>query len=140
MKLLPALFLIGHLCGSAFCVAQETKPAAPFSKERDLLTKIRRNRIDPAAVYHVRELPLVREDVRFYFTDGILAFLEPVEGRVTGAIFVGEGETLVMPPDSSEKRHLARFTGAPVLNEKFNAGFLRFCDDTAAQQIGRAHV
>ena len=104
-----------------------------FSRERELLAKIRRNHIDPSAVYHVRELPLVREDVRFYFTDGILALLEPVEGRVTGAIFVGEGETLVMPPDPSEKRHLARFAGAPVLNEKFNAGFLRFGDDTAAQ-------
>jgi hypothetical protein len=129
VKSIAALFLIGHLCGSA-CVAQE---AGPFSRERDLLTKIRRNHIDPNAVFHVRELPLVREDVRFYFTDGILALLEPVEGRVTGAIFVGEGETLVMPPDASEKRHLARFTGAPVLNEKFNAAFLRFGDDTAAQ-------
>ena len=151
VRLLPALILIGHLCGGSFgrnlCLAQvppsrrspppdfqaPADASAPFSKERDLLTKIHRNHIDTTAVYHVRELPLVREDVRFYFTDGILALLEPVEGRVTGAIFVGEGETLVMPPDPSEKRHLARYTGAPVLNEKFNAGFLRFGDDTAAK-------
>jgi hypothetical protein len=151
VRLLPALFLIGHLCGGGFCrslclaqAAPSSRGAAPdsqapadasaaFSKERDLLAKIHKNRIDVNAVYHVRELPLVREDVRFYFTDGILALLEPVEGRVTGAIFVGEGETLVMPPDPSEKRHLARYTGAPVLNEKFNAGFLRFGDDTAAK-------
>jgi hypothetical protein len=131
VKLLPALFLLGHLCCGGFCAAQGA--SAPFSEEQNLLSKIRRNHIDPNTVYHVRELPLVREDVRFYLTDGILALLEPVEGRVTGAIFVGEGETLVMPPDPSEKRHLARFAGAPVLNEKFNAGFLRFGDDTAAQ-------
>ncbi len=131
MKLLPALFLIGQLC-SASSPAQE-KPADAFPAEQELLNKIRHNHVDPNAVYHVRDLPLVREDVRFYFTDGILALLEPVEGRVTGAVFVGEGETLVMPPDPSEKRHLARFAGAPVLNEKFNAAFFRFGDDSGAQ-------
>jgi hypothetical protein len=135
VKLLAALFLIGHLFSGASCAAQAAPegPVALPQREQELLAKIRRNHIDPQAVYHVRELPLVREDARFYFTEGILAFLEPVDGRVTGALFVGEGETLVMPPDASEKRHLSHFTGAPVLNEKFNAGFLRFSDDTAEQ-------
>ncbi len=112
--------------------------AAPADATQDLLQKIRRNKIDVNAVYRVRELSLTREDVRFYFSEGMLALLEPIAvpgkpGLVTGAIFVGEGETLVMPPDNSEKRNLAHFVGTPVLNEKFTAAFLRFGDDTSAQ-------
>jgi hypothetical protein len=106
---------------------------AAATPEEELLAKIRRNKIDPAAVYRVRELPLTRDAVRFYFNEGVIALLEPINGRVTGAIFVGEGETLVMPPDTAEKRNLAHFTGTPVLNEKFSAAYLRFSDDTAAQ-------
>ena len=81
MKLLSALFLLWHLAP----VFAQTPSAA---KADELLTKIRRNHIDASAVYHVRELPLVREDARFYFNEGILALLEPIEGRVTGALFV----------------------------------------------------
>ena len=100
-----------------------------------MLAKIHRNKIDPAMVFRVRELPLSRDAARFYFNEGVIALLEPVDGKVTGALFVGDGETLVMPPDTAEKRNLAHFAGAPVLNEKFSAAYLRFSDDTGAQLI-----
>ena len=59
-----------------------------------------------------------------------MAFLHPVEGRVTGAVFFGEGELLLIPPDPVEKGSLARFTGVPLLNEKFSSALFRFTDDT----------
>lgn len=123
MRLLPVLLLLSPLLAAA--------PAA--TPEEALLAKIRRNKIDPAAVYRVRELPLARDAVRLYFNEGVIALLEPIDGRVTGALFVGEGETLVIPPDTAEKRNLAHYTGTPVLNEKFSTAYLRFSDDTAAQ-------
>ncbi len=127
MRLLPLLLLLSRVLVAPGLVSGI---ASGLSSEDDLLTRIRRVKIDPTAVYRVRELPLNREDIRIYFNEGVLAFLEPIDGRVTGAIFVGEGETLLLPPDASEKRYLARFTGTPVLNEKFTAAYLRFSDDT----------
>ncbi len=97
---------------------------------RDVLETIRKARLDPNQLYRVHEATIHREDLRIYLLEGTLAFLQPLEGRVTGAVFVGEGEVLLIPPDAVEKRSLARFTGAPVLNEKFSSALFRFTDDT----------
>ncbi len=95
-----------------------------------VLGTIRKARLDPTKLYRVREAAIYREDLRIYLTEGTLAFLQPVEGRVTGAVFVGEGELLLIPPDPVEKGSLARFTGVPLLNEKFSCALFRFTDDT----------
>lgn len=135
MRLLPVVLLISSL-GSSLPPA--SNPAAT-NPEEELLAKVRRNKINPAQVYRVRELAFTRDTVRFYFTEGVVALLEPIElgsskpGLITGALFVGEGETLVIPPETSEKRSVAHFTGTPVLNEKFTTAYLRFSDDTAQQ-------
>ena len=97
---------------------------------RQVLGAIRKARLDPTKLYRIREATIYREDLRIYLTDGSLAFLEPVEGRVTGALFVGEGELLLIPPDPVEKRSLALFTGVPLLYEKFSSAVFRFTDDT----------
>ena len=136
MKAISTLLLAACFASPGFAQA----PAAPSVE--DQLSRIHKNRLD-GRVYQLRDLTLIREDVRIYFTEGTLAFLEPLNlegtaggtGRVLGALFVGEGEVLVMPPNIVEKRNLARFTGAPVLNEKLSSIFLRFTDDTAAQLL-----
>jgi len=51
---------------------------------------------------------------------------EDVVGRVTGALFEGEGEVLVLPPDRAERSSLALFTGSAVLEERFRFGYIRF--------------
>jgi hypothetical protein len=51
-----------------------------------------------------------------------------VDGRVTGAVFVGEGELSLTPPVEHERRSLALFTGEPTINEKFTKLALRFTD------------
>ena len=123
-----------------FCFPPRGLGAAVTAEE--LLNRIHKNRLDASAIYKVRELALSKEDARFYFTEGILALLEPIRvdgegdnkpGRITGALFVGEGEMLLVPPDAMEKRNLARFTGAPVLDEKFSSAYMSFTDDTAAR-------
>ncbi len=104
-------------------------PAAPRSA-KEVLESIRKVRLDPGQLYRVHDATFHREDLRIYLIEGTLAFLQPVEGKVTGAVFVGEGEVLLIPPDPVEKRSLGRFTGAPVLNEKFSSALFRFTDDT----------
>ena len=92
--------------------------------------------IDSNACYRVRDLTLVREDLRLYLTDGHLLFTKPVQGLRTAAVFVadvdgGDAEILVLPPTKSERQSLASFTKAPNLNEHFIAAVMLFTDDTA---------
>ena len=89
--------------------------------------------LDPQKVFTVREAVLYREDVHIWLNDGLIAFTEAVDGKVTGAYFEGEGEVLVRPPDRMERASLGLFTGAGVLEEKFSSAYLRFNDDTARE-------
>jgi hypothetical protein len=89
--------------------------------------------IDPQQVYGIRDAALDREDVHITLDDGVIGFLESVDGRITGAFFEGEGEILVVPPDLAERGSLALFTGAAVLEERITSAYFRFNDDTAEQ-------
>ena len=98
-----------------------------------LYRKLREVGLDPAAVYNVRGAALRREDLHIVLDDGTIAFVQSVDGRVTGAFFEGEGEVLLFPPDQAERGSLALFTGTAVLEEKFTTAYFRFNDDTAAE-------
>ena len=78
----------------------------------------------------VSNLILKRDAATFTLQSGELYFLPPVEGRVTGAVFVGEGELTLTPPVEWEKRSLALFTGEPSITEHFTKLTLRFTDKT----------
>ncbi|MFL6334671.1 MAG: carboxypeptidase regulatory-like domain-containing protein [Pyrinomonadaceae bacterium] len=78
----------------------------------------------------VSNLVLRRDAATFTLRSGELYFLPAVEGRVTGAIFVGEGELTLTPPVEYEKRSLALFTGEPSITEQFTKLTLRFTDKT----------
>jgi len=93
-------------------------------------------RIDPDTVYDVTSaarLELRRGDVQLSFEDGKLAFFTPLEGRITGAVFAGRGHVLAAPREGVEKQQMARFLGAPVLDQDFISAYIRFTDDTAAE-------
>jgi len=99
----------------------------------DLYQALNALRVDPHEIYYVRELHLRRDAVRISFSEGKLAFLAALNGRVTGAVFTGRGQVLAIPSDPAEKRSLARFLGAPLLDQGFSRAFLRFTDDTAGE-------
>ena len=77
---------------------------------------------------------VVRRDIAtITFRKGTLSFLAPVEGRVTGAVFVGEGEIRVEPAVSSEKLNLANLTKSASFSDTFTRMVLRFTDGTFEQ-------
>jgi hypothetical protein len=78
----------------------------------------------------VTNLVIKRDAATFMLAAGELYFLPPVEGRVTGAVFVGEGSMTLTPPVEYEKRSLALFTGEPSITEQFTKLALRFTDKT----------
>lgn len=78
----------------------------------------------------VENFVLTRDAAKITFTEGRLFFLSPVEGKVTGAVFVGTGEFQIAPLMPIEQRHLAFLTGTPSMNEQFSKMVLRFTDST----------
>jgi hypothetical protein len=75
-------------------------------------------------------LVLKRDAGEFTFTSGVFQFLAPVNGKVTGAVFIGSGMFSMVPPLASEKRSLALLTKEPAIHEEFGSLVLRFTDST----------
>ena len=82
-----------------------------------------------AEAVSVNNLELKREAGTFHLHSGTVCFVAPVEGKVTGAVFVGEGNFILDPPQS-EKTLLKLFTKENEFSEKFERLVLRFTDST----------
>ena len=108
-------------------------PTVSTEEPRALYQRLNELRPDGAHVYAVHEFNLRRDVISFTFTEGELAFLPSIDGRVTGAVFTGRGHVLATPRDPGERRSLAQFVGVPILDQTFTRAYLRFTDDTAAE-------
>ncbi|HEY2017850.1 MAG TPA: hypothetical protein VGH38_30300, partial [Bryobacteraceae bacterium] len=100
----------------------------------DVSRAIRESSFDRDECYRVRDLTLVKEDIRMYFGEGHLIFSKPVAGRRIAAVFSadvegGDGEVILLPPDRAERRSLAGFIDTPNLDEHFRAALLIFTGD-----------
>ncbi|HYL68323.1 MAG TPA: M1 family aminopeptidase [Candidatus Limnocylindria bacterium] len=100
---------------------------------RALYQALNQLRPDTRHVYAVKELNLRRDVINLRFTEGKLAFLQALDGRVTGAVFTGRGHIFATPHDRDERQSLARFVGVPLLDQIFARAYFRFTDDTAAE-------
>jgi hypothetical protein len=65
----------------------------------------------------------------FQIQKGTLTFLSPVDGIVTGAIFIGEGHFNLKPVIGLDTRELHRRTGENEVNEEFTEAVFRFTAD-----------
>jgi hypothetical protein len=87
----------------------------------------------------VQGLVLQRDRAYITFT-GDFYFAAPVAGRVTGAVFIGEGKFLAaVPPSEFEKDNVKRLLNADIVESSFKTAVLRFSDDTF-EHIGKQKV
>jgi len=86
--------------------------------------------LDPARVYRARGVSLDRATFHITLEDGVIGFTSDVAGRVTGAVFEGDGEILLTPPNQIERASMMFQTGAAILEERFSSAYFRFNDDT----------
>ncbi len=113
-------------------------PAALLSAA-ELAQQLRHISLDPNETYRVRDLHLVRGDLKIYFSDGTISFATPVAGRSIGMVFsaagaeVGDAEVIVLPPRRSDRESLLHFVKTPNLDEHFNEAVFLFTDDTYAE-------
>jgi len=110
--------------------ARAQTTALPEGQAAALLDELHRAGLDAPRTFKVTDLYLQRDAVRLHLQHGTLVFLQPVAGRVTGVLFEGAGEILVVPPQPAERQQLLKFTGSPLLTESFASVYLRFSDRT----------
>jgi hypothetical protein len=55
----------------------------------------------------VSNLTLHRDAARFHLRSGTVCFVTPVQGKVTGAVFVGDGNLIIDPPTVAERGMLS---------------------------------
>lgn len=79
----------------------------------------------------IKDFTLEREGGTFHFAQGSFFFYAPVNGRVTGAVFEGNGHFDLTPKDASERHSLALLNKSGVMAQDFTTLVLRFTDGTA---------
>ncbi|MEZ5428275.1 MAG: M1 family aminopeptidase [Pyrinomonadaceae bacterium] len=78
----------------------------------------------------VNNLVLKKDEGVFTLKTGEIYFLQPVEGRSFGAVFLGDGEFSLTPPTEIEKKHLALFIEGSEFKEGFKQLVMFFSDQT----------
>ena len=116
------------LCIASTAPAQET----PASKEKQLYTQIKSFALTGGSV-EVRNLVFKRDRVQLTL-NGVVYLSGPVDGRATGAVFIGEGNLVTEIPDSDfERENVKRLLGADIIASDFKTAVFRFTDDTATR-------
>jgi hypothetical protein len=78
----------------------------------------------------VNNLELKRDAGTFHLHSGTICFVAPVNGKVTGAVFIGDGNLVLDPSDASERNSLKLLTKENEFSETFSQMVLRFTDAT----------
>lgn len=84
-------------------------------------------------VIAVNNLELRRDAATFTFRQGSFAFYGEVNGKVTGAVFKGDGHIHLVPPTVQERHNLSLFNQSQEFDEDFDQVVLRFTDATAEE-------
>jgi len=86
--------------------------------------------IDTEKVYRVTNLTLSRDNMKLHLKSGIVFLTKPLDGEVTGAVFLGTGLASMKPVNRSGRYMLAKYSGKEELAEPFQQLSLRFTDGT----------
>ena len=85
-------------------------------------------------------LELRRDGATFMFRRGEIAFYGEVNGKVTGAVFKGDGHLHISPPTAEERHNLSLINHSEEFDEDFDQVVMRFTDRTAAELRNAATV
>ncbi|PYT58713.1 MAG: hypothetical protein DMG35_16850 [Acidobacteria bacterium] len=78
----------------------------------------------------VTNFDLKRDAGKFRLNSGTVCFVPAVNGKVTGAVFGGDGSFTLEPPTESERKSLKYLSKEDEFSEKFDHLVLRFSDST----------
>jgi len=81
----------------------------------------------------VKALTLERQGGSFQFEQGSFFFYGQVNGKFTGAVFLGKGHFALAPAAASEQHSLSLLTKSGAMSQDFTTLVLRFTDGTAEE-------
>jgi hypothetical protein len=99
----------------------------------DAVYRALRERMVNGPAFAVKDLTLRRDAGVFTLRSGTIYLFGETGGRVTGAVFEGEGSLHVEPPSAMERRQLKAVMKTEVLDQRFTSAVFSFTDDTAAE-------
>lgn len=79
---------------------------------------------------HVKDFVFKKDAGTFTFHNGAFYLLEPVDGKITGAVFVGDASFTLRAPIDVERRNLSMLTHGQPFEEQFSSAVFRFTDKT----------
>jgi hypothetical protein len=131
ISLVPTIVLLASLFAVAAVPASQAAdtPKPPAGPNSDPTYQALRNSTLSGEAISVTNLELMRDAGTFHLHSGTVCFVTPVKGRVTGAVFVGEGNFILDPPES-ERGMLKPLTKENEFSENFSQMALRFTDST----------
>ncbi len=126
--------LVVFFCLAILSAIAELPQSSPSIKgnNEDSYVKLRNIKVG-TEVIHVKDFTLKKDAGIFTFRSGAFTLLEPVNGKVTGAVFTGDGSFALNPPTNLEKRNLAILTRGLPFEEQFSGAVLRFTDGSEAE-------
>ncbi len=128
ISVLLLLIVLSFSAATQITAQQSSRPENP------LYEKIRKFELRGKA--SVSNLTLKRDRAVMTFT-GDFYFAAPVNDRIVGAVFLGDGTFRAEAPDLPfEKEYMKRFINAEVAESDFHSAVLRFSDDTF-EKIGK---
>jgi hypothetical protein len=113
----------------AFFQVSVAQTAAPGPNSDPAYQALRNLTLSGEAV-SVTSVELKREAGTFHLHSGVVCFVAPVNGKVTGAVFIGDGTFVLDPPIDMERKSLKLLTKEDEFSESFSQMVLRFTDST----------
>jgi len=117
-------------CVLVFSPAFGVENAATPAPNSDATYQQLRNIVLSSEAVVVKDLTLRRDAATFHLRSGTVCFVTPVQGKVTGAVFVGDGNMILDPPLPIERSSLKLLTKEDEFSETFDHMVMRFTDAT----------
>ena len=95
--------------------------------------------LDATTPYGVSSLAIKKDSMTLLLKHGLLFFMKPIAGEVTGAVFLGDGEASMTPPNPMERFMLKKYSGNEILTEPFTEAVFRFSDGTDKELRAAIH-
>ena len=126
---------VGQQAAPPAAMKAPAKLEAAKSANGDAIYQALRARTPNGASFTVKDLTLKRDAGVLTFTTGSIYLYGPVNGLVTGAVFLGEGTLHIDPPSAMEKRQLKAVMKTEVLDQRFTSAVMSFTDATGADLL-----
>ena len=124
--LIPSVITVLIALSASATLAQNAAPGPNSDPAYQAL----RNAILSGEAVSVSNIELKRDAGTFHLRSGTVCFVAPVNGKVTGAVFTGDGSFVLDPPFDMERKSLKLLTKEDEFNEKFEHMVVRFTDST----------